>query len=1459
MQKFFVRLLSLLLIVGLLVTPVIAQTPTVQSSNTKVDLTEATEAELAWVKSVQSVNSFIVQLEDPSLATYTGGNATNLAAPQRAEDGSLDVESPTSVAYLAYLNDKIDSAISSASALLGRELEVSFRYDVVLNGFAAKMSAEEAAQLNSMPGVIAVYPDEISQPDTDTSPTFLGVDKVWDGTALPAEVTNRKGEGILVGILDTGINMDHPSFAATGPVDGYVHTNPFGAGVFKGLCATDPTNYVCNDKLVGVYAYTTETIRGEDAQDHGSHTASTTAGNTVAVTFKGISTQITGMAPHANIIAYDVCDADGCAGSATVAAVNQAIANRVKVLNYSIGPKTGPGESPYVSATEVAFLEASNSGIITATSAGNSGPGVATAYKSAPWTLIVGNTYHGRFIGQSVVVNPGTETEVRSVGLAGSGPAFTADFTGTPLKWAGNDNPANPLGCNDFTPGFFTDSIAVISRGTCSFALKVDKAAAAGALAVIIVNSQPGMPAGMAAQEANTIPSLMISKEDGALILALATSPMTVNLAKDSTSIVKSDWVDMINSSSSRGPFTLSDSLVPDLVAPGTFVLAAYDSQGPDTEYGLMTGTSMASPHAAGSLALLKTVFPNWSPSALKSALMLTANNAVSKDYNFSAVDPFDQGAGRIDMNKAALTGLVMKETYANFKAANPANGGDVKTLNVPSYQNSSCMGICSFKRTFTSVLTEVTADYTAVVSSDPSLQLTVEPASFSLAPGATQEVTVTINVENAEVEKFLFGSIAFNTDQTFMNGKAISDVSIPFAVQSIPSTMPTKLVKDITRDSGGFVIPGVQSKAITEFTTVHSGLTPAEITDFVQIPDPTNSDAFDDLSQVYWKTFKLDQPADRLVLQILSTTAGDLDMFFGVGTTPTKASTIASSATASALEYLSFTEIPANMSFWVLIQNWQGTATGDPITFAQGIVYPEANENLTISGPATAAALEPYDVSIAYNVPDMPVPSVWYGMFSIYDSPEAESPISTTEVDFYRKSDDVTKTVSQTGARKGDILTYTISLAPNFTDADLLYTLKDTLPEEVELVEGSLQTVGSSVPATYDASTRTISWDGTMTHVYYNYHMTTSATDTTCVNPLKGTPYVDLKTAYGVSTNPGISGDAKVWSYTSVGKDMTWFGKTVNANPSFSDDGIIYMNTFTVDRFWNYATQQFPNPQSPNDLLAGYMSDMQIVYDAAANKGVSGVSFGSGAAWLVEFDDIQPWDDPAHTMDMEFFAWKTADPTLGTGPDIIIAFDNVTGDWSQIENSIGLENGTGTIGVNYQYNGPTPTSGLAICFDFGPVGDEPVVITYKAEVVTNETDIDVLNRVEHDNDGFNTNTEFADATFHIGAMAEDDFYTTPVDTVLTVAAPGVLANDTPGVPGDKVHVDLKDAPLHGTLVLNQDGSFSYTPNAGFIGTDTFTYYFLSTPQVTGNYLDVATVTINVIPSNVIYLPLIIK
>jgi subtilisin family serine protease len=449
---------------SLLVSPAIAASEETDPRVEKLAEFEPVEAEVGEIYQQDKVDRYIVLLEGDSLVTYEGEIPGLRAANPHTPGEKLDVASEASVMYLDYLRGQQNGQIERIETAIRRDLEVDFRYDVILNGFAAKMTAAEAKRLGKMEEVKAVYKDELWQINTDVSPGFIGADQLWTDTASTPGTLGTKGEGMIVGILDTGINMDHPSFADVGG-DDYDHENPFGSGNYVGLCYSDPTNYICNDKLIGVYGYTEgdEAFTGEDGHAHGSHTASTAAGNYLELDYNGIPVTISGMAPHANIIAYDVCDPDGCANAYSTEAVQQAVIDGVDVINYSIGPNSAV--NPYENAVEMAMLEAIDAGILTSTSAGNSGPEPSTVFKAPAWSLIVANSTHGRIFGYTVEVHePGGAELYEAVALPGVGVPFTSDLVDMPIRWSGDDG--NLEGCTAFSADFFAGSVALISRGS---------------------------------------------------------------------------------------------------------------------------------------------------------------------------------------------------------------------------------------------------------------------------------------------------------------------------------------------------------------------------------------------------------------------------------------------------------------------------------------------------------------------------------------------------------------------------------------------------------------------------------------------------------------------------------------------------------------------------------------------------------------------------------------------------------------------------------------------------------------------------------------------------------------------------------------------------------------------------------------------------------------------------------
>ncbi len=258
-------------------------------------------------------------------------------------------------------------------------------------------------------------------------------------------------------------------------------------------------------------------------------------------------------------------------------------------------------------------------------------------------------------------------------------------------------------GCTPFAPGAFTGAIALVRRGTCSFVIKVNEATAAGAIAVVIANNQvtgitPSVPG-------VTIPVFSATQADSDLLRDFIVANPKTTAAIPFPAFVIPNKVDALAAFSSRGPAGF-DLAKPDLTAPGAQVLAAVAGPtitGFEQNVDLLSGTSMASPHNAGSAVLLSQVHPEWTPSEMRSALVMTASRSILKEDQITPADAFAAGGGRVRVNRAAKAGLVMDETRANYLAANPATGGDPAKLNLPSMARSRCINRCEFVRTFRS------------------------------------------------------------------------------------------------------------------------------------------------------------------------------------------------------------------------------------------------------------------------------------------------------------------------------------------------------------------------------------------------------------------------------------------------------------------------------------------------------------------------------------------------------------------------------------------------------------------------------------------------------------------------------------------------------------------------------------------------------------------------------------
>jgi subtilisin family serine protease len=697
--------------------------------------------------------SMLVRFNEAPVATYRGG-LPGLAAtnPRARGETRLDPDAPASRAYRAFLESRQAQHLAAIGARLGRELAAERQFLLVLNGAQVRMTLAEAEALRGLDFVKSVHLEEVAYPTTDVGPAWIGAPAFWNGDS--ASGIENRGEGVVIGIIDSGFNHGHPSFAEVSPGDGYVHVNPNGPGVFLGVCDPAHPNHqpLCNDKTIGAYSFHPSTTDPNDTTSgHGSHVAGTAAGNPVDATIAGLTLPISGVAPRANLINYRVCFPT-CPQLSSVAAVEQGITDGVHVLNYSISGS----DNPWNNIVDLAFLDAFEAGIYVSASAGNDGPGASTVAKTGPWNASVGNSTHNRVIGKRV--DAAGLLNLHAIPSSG-GPQVTSDLTADLLDLA-DVVPSNPLGCNaggGIPGGSLTGAIVLIQRGDCPFAEKINNAAAAGAVAVLMFNNAGGPPIVMGGVEATTIPGVMLDLVEGLEVRAAAGAGSEATLYAATSVATRDRWGDVMAQGSSRGPSQFN-VLKPDFIAPGTNVLAAdIVSAG---NFGLKSGTSMASPHGAGAAALLIAEHPTWSPAQVKSALALSAKSTGILNHDgINPATPFARGSGRINLAAAAHISLVMDETHANFVAANPGTGGDPRTLNLPSMQDWNCVGTCSWTRTVTSVAADP-VNYQVQTSAPAGVTLSVVPSTFSLAPGASQELTITANTSAAPPGQWYFGEV---------------------------------------------------------------------------------------------------------------------------------------------------------------------------------------------------------------------------------------------------------------------------------------------------------------------------------------------------------------------------------------------------------------------------------------------------------------------------------------------------------------------------------------------------------------------------------------------------------------------------------------------------------------------------------------------------------------------------
>ena len=732
--------------------------------------TAAPKPDVVAVREIKAspVGRYLVRFEEPGLVGYEGGlPGLERTAPMHVPFASrLDVRSPAARAYSAHLAMQRTLHLELIGRTLGRSVVPKFHYEVTYHGVSLPLSEQEAAVVATLPGIAGVTPVDVQQPLTYRGPTFIGADRIWNGTAVPAYAAATRGEGIRIGVIDTGADGRHPSFA-NDPACGFDASHP---------------KLVAHDCMTNNGIVCTGTNPVPDAGvGHGMHVASTAAGNvlgadTVPTPILPAGSHMSGVAPCAAVVTYKVCGAGGCFSDSLEAGVQNAVADNVDVINYSIGRTCGYGD-PWTDEPD--FRGAAAAGIFVAAAAGNTDAGcldpAGRVTNLGPWvTTVAASTHDIGFIPALSVTGPVAPPPLLvDMEVAAGTTTLSALEVGERLSSPLRAFAPNLRGCTAggaIPAGFFNGAIAVLQRGDCNFSEKIANAAGAGADLILVVN-QVADPFRMdTAGAPTTIGAFSITslQNSEALLAYLAAHPEPV-LPADTVfangfdpragatgrfqpALQRAQQPDVVGNFSLRGPVPppLQDLAKPDIAAPGVGIYAATDPASGDYEW--LSGTSMASPHVAGSAALLRAVHPDWSVAEIKSALMTTATPAGHLEDGVVSWTPEEVGSGRVDLTRAALAGLTLDESMANYDAANP-NGGSIRIhqLNLPSLRNLSCGERCQWTRTVRNRLAR-SGTWTVDHESPAGYTLSVEPAAFTLAPGASQVLTITATVKDITV-----------------------------------------------------------------------------------------------------------------------------------------------------------------------------------------------------------------------------------------------------------------------------------------------------------------------------------------------------------------------------------------------------------------------------------------------------------------------------------------------------------------------------------------------------------------------------------------------------------------------------------------------------------------------------------------------------------------------------------
>nr|WP_307096753.1 S8 family serine peptidase [Arthrobacter sp. V1I9] len=930
---------------------------------------------------------YIVVLAGAAAAGYEG-ETPGLGATKPQNGRKLDAGSPNYKAYDAHLR-KRQSEVAASQGVTPRK-----QFTAALNGFSAELTAAQAMELSRDDRVLVVAPDTENAPDYTTT-DFLkltGPDGVW---AKQFGGEANAGKGVVVGVIDSGYAPDNP-FLQGGPVqplrgpaqvgvpyrtaEGRIAMLKADGTTFVGECQKGQgtgaafDGSLCNSKVIGARYFADsflqsvapgnrapqELISPVDVGSHGTHTATTAAGNAnVEQTIDGSGFgKSSGVAPAAKVSVYKVCwedtnpDTGGCYSSASVDAVEAAIKDGVDVLNYSISGNNNSTTDPVA----LAFLNAAAAGVFVSASAGNSGPAVSTVNHASPWlTTVAASTFPSDLLG-TVKVSDGSL--YRGASIMKSEVVNKPVVVAAAAAAAGAANP-NLCGPGSLDAAKVAGKVVVCDRGVVDRTAKSQEVQDKGGVGMILVN----LTNSSEDADNHVLPTVHVNAPKSLELKSKleVNSALTVSLVKGDLTGEPPAPAPQVAGFSSRGPSLASggDLLKPDIAAPGVNVLAGVSTIGNKGEqFGFMSGTSMAAPHITGFGALVLSKQPKWTPAMVKSAMMTTAYLLVHADGSANT-DPFQGGAGHIDSTRVLDPGLVYNSGIKDWLGFLNGQGVDTgapqagsiaaRDLNLPSIALGSLVGEVQVKRRLTAL---VPGMYRPEVNM-PGFNVQVEPNALNFAKaGQTREVTLTIRNESAPVGKFSTGTLTWKGPRT---------VSSPIAIRPVDAQIAPSFSFSSATGSGSGVMELV-SGSDNPIKVGVEGLAPLSQTAITKTPGeyaPAN-DAHNALLRV---TVPTGASFARLGVQAQS---NDVDWDMVVYAPNASGSLTATQvATASASEFLDL-EAPRAGTYYIVANlystpdNGAASASVQAVTFAgdAGNLKVEPNPIVAPNGTATSATL---------------------------------------------------------------------------------------------------------------------------------------------------------------------------------------------------------------------------------------------------------------------------------------------------------------------------------------------------------------------------------------------------------------------------------------------------------------------------------------------------------------------